>query len=63
MCLLQAKKNSDVGNLSFEEKRKIYKNSAYLLTSQISELDKWNIEAIEKRQKVLAELAFKTWSL
>ena len=63
MCLLQAEKNSDAANLNFEEKKKIYKASAYLLTNQLAELDKWGIEEIEKRQKTLAELAVKTWSL
>jgi len=63
MCLLQTKKNGDIGNASFSEKRKIYKDSAYALTSQIGSLKTWDIKAIESRQKAMAELAIKTWPL
>ena len=63
MCLLKAKRNSDIGNLSFAEKKPVYKESAYLLTNQLADVRKWDIAAIEKRQKVLADLAVKTWQL
>lgn len=63
LILMQADKNSKIGNLSFEEKTKFYKNSSFLLTSQVADLKVWNIEAIENRQKILAELAIKTWQL
>lgn len=63
MCLLKATKNSDAGNDSFIGKKKIYKESAFLLTNQLSELRKWDSNAIEKRQKVLAKLAVTTWPL
>ncbi len=63
MCLLKAKKNSDIGNSSFSEKKKVYKESSYLLTVQLAELDRWDIKAIEERQKVLAGIAVNTWQL
>ncbi|MBF9252162.1 DUF262 domain-containing protein [Pontibacter sp. 172403-2] len=63
MCLLKAKKNSDIGNLSFDHKKQTYKESAYQLTNQLASLDVWDIEAIENRQKVMADLAVKTWAL
>jgi hypothetical protein len=63
LALLQAIKNSDAANLSFLEKKKIYRKSAFLLTAQIAALSKWNKDAIENRQKVLADLAVKTWAL
>lgn len=63
MVLLQAKKNSLIGSSSFDQKKKEYKKSNFLLTSQVAELDNWSIEQIENRQKILAELAVKTWSL
>jgi uncharacterized protein with ParB-like and HNH nuclease domain len=63
LILMQADKNSKIGNLSFKEKIKVYKRSSFLLTSQIAELEKWDIEEIENRQKLLAELAVKTWQL
>ena len=63
MVLLQAHKNAKLGNDSFQIKRQEYKNSNFLLTSQVGELSTWNIEEVEKRQKLLAELAVKTWPL
>jgi len=63
MCLLQAKRNSDIGNMSFAIKKEVYKESSYQLTNQLAELDNWNIQDIENRQKVLAELAIKTWAI
>ncbi len=63
MCLLQAKKNSDIGNLSFNIKKKTYEQSLYRLTNQLKDIDKWDIAAIEKRQKEMADLAIKAWPL
>lgn len=63
LALIIATKNSDAANLPFNDKKKIYKESSFLLTSQIAELSVWDISAIDSRQKVLAELAVKTWSL
>ena len=63
LILLQADKNNKIGNLSFEEKKKVYKQSSFLLTNQIAEVDKWDTKSIENRQKVLAELSIKTWQL
>ena len=63
LAVLQAQKNSDIGNLSFSDKAKIYKKSSYLLTSQLGDLSAWDTDAIERRQKVLAELAVKAWKI
>ncbi|MFL5741389.1 MAG: DUF262 domain-containing protein [Flavisolibacter sp.] len=63
MVLLKAKKNSDAGNLAFKEKRKIYRDSTFLLTKEVSQRNKWDREEIEKRQKKMAELAVQTWAL
>ena len=63
MALLQADTNSDIGNQSFAKKKKVYKQSAFILTAQIAELDKWDTDTIDKRQKKLAELAVETWAL
>ncbi len=63
LALMQAQKNSDIGNASFEEKKKIYSTSSFLLTSQLNSVDVWDTKSIEQRQKTLAELAVKTWSL
>lgn len=63
LVLMQADKNSKIGNLSFEEKAKFYKNSSFLLTSQVAEVETWGVKEIESRQKLLSELAVKTWQL
>jgi uncharacterized protein with ParB-like and HNH nuclease domain len=63
MALLQANKNSDIGNLSFTEKKKIYSKSNFLLTNQLAQLNRWDTSEIENRQKVLANFAVITWPL
>ena len=63
MVLLQATKNNAIGNKGFDEKKPILKVSAYILTSQVAEEATWGATAIATRQKKLAELAVKTWSL
>lgn len=62
-ALLQAQKNADIGNKPFSEKCKVYKESSFLLTSQLENVKKWNVEEIENRQKGFSELAVKTWQL
>jgi len=63
MVLMQAKKNSTVGNASFAEKRKLFGQSAYLLTAEVGEKTKWTTTEIQLRQKALAKRAVETWPL
>jgi len=63
LALLQASKNSGIGSLPFSEKREVFKESSYLLTSQIADLNNWGTEGIENRQNVLAALAIDTWPI
>ena len=63
MALMSATKNNNIGNLSFEDKKKVYKDSAFTLTSQLAGYSTWGTEQIDNRQKVMAELAVKTWPL
>jgi hypothetical protein len=63
LALMQADKNNKIGNLKFSDKKEIYKQSTFLLTSQIAELDKWDADAIDNRQKKMADLAVKTWAI
>lgn len=63
MVIMQAKKNSIIGNSKFSEKKKFFNDSAYLLTQEVSKYKKWDIEEINKRQKELAKLALETWAL
>lgn len=63
LALLQAVKNNKVGNQGFDEKKKLYKDSAFLLTAQVADLEQWDTTEIDKRQKYMAELAVQTWQL
>lgn len=63
MALLQADKNSSLGNSTFDVKKTVYKKSAFTLTNHLADLEKFRIEEIEDRQKLLADLALKTWQL
>lgn len=63
LALMKAIRNNQIGNQSFEIKKEVYKESAYLLTQNIADCDSWGILQIEQRQKMLAELAVKTWQL
>lgn len=63
MALLQANKNSRAANLSFEEKKKIYEQSTFLLTNQLAEVDTWDVAEIENRQNIMADLAVRAWPL
>ncbi|HEV3301271.1 MAG TPA: DUF262 domain-containing HNH endonuclease family protein [Planctomycetaceae bacterium] len=63
MALLQASKNSVEGNASFPQKAKSFKQSAYILTSEIAKENGWDGSHIDKRQKRLAKLAVQTWPI
>lgn len=63
MALLQAKKNSIIGNSSFEDKRPVLASSTYTLTQEIAKCDKWGADEINNRQRRLAKLACATWPL
>ena len=63
MVLLQAKKNVEIGNSSFQEKKKAYKDSTLLITRQILEYDVWSSDEINDRQADMAKLAVKTWPM
>jgi len=63
MVLLRASQNRELGNMSFDEKKSVYKRSGYELTRQVAEYEKWTQDEIKSRQTLLAGLAVKTWSL
>jgi len=51
MVLLQAVKNSVIGNKAFKEKQKTYQESTFLLTQQVAGEHAWTVDRIESRQK------------
>jgi hypothetical protein len=63
LALLRAVDNSGLRSAPFSEKRAVYEKAPYSLTAQIAEVAVWTTQAIESRQKGLAELAKKTWPI
>jgi hypothetical protein len=63
MVLMQASKNSLVGNSPFPEKKKLLRESAFILTSDVAKESKWEGKQIKERQAKLAKLAVTTWPI
>jgi uncharacterized protein with ParB-like and HNH nuclease domain len=63
MALMQAKKNSDLKSASFDEKKKVFKDGPYELTSRLASIPEWTHERVVERQALLAKLALKAWPL
>ena len=63
MALMQATKNSIIGNSKFSDKQAALKASTYFLTKEIGEESSWTQSEIDGRQKRLAQLAVKTWPI
>jgi hypothetical protein len=62
MVLLRASVNSTVGNSSFADKKKVYKQSSTMeLTKWVVACDDWTEIEVAKRQAEMAELAVKIW--
>lgn len=65
MTLLEAVKNRDLGNISFSEKKAIYKKSTVPMTCAIgnSDSEEWTERHIEQRQKNMASKAKGIWKI
>lgn len=63
LAIMSAKLNSTIGNGSFDDKKEHYKDSAFVFTKMISTNNSWSKDAIDNRQKSMAEVAVKHWSL
>ena len=63
LVLLKAKDNSLAGNMSFKKKKGIYAKSKFELTKIVSTYPDWDATSIETRQKDLAKLAVRVWSI
>jgi hypothetical protein len=63
MVLLQATKNSLIGNSKFSDKKPTLAKSTFALTSQVAKNAEWGPKEIAVRQGDLAKLAVKTWLL
>jgi hypothetical protein len=63
LALLHAKGNADPKSHPFVDKKTVYADSPYELTSQIATLEDWTPEAITARQRKMSEYALQTWPL
>jgi hypothetical protein len=63
LVLLQASKNTLIGNSPFDKKQPVLKTSGFGLTASVADKVSWGPKEISERQKELAELAVKTWPL
>jgi len=63
LVLLNAKKNSSLGNDDFAKKRLVFAESAFQLTKDVAGRSTWSPAEIDQRQVKLAALAVRTWSM
>ncbi len=63
LVLMKASDNSNLGSATFQEKRAIYSASPYELTLQVADAADWSPTAIRERQRILADLALRTWPI
>ena len=63
LVLLQASKNSLIGNSKLEDKCGVLKDSTYTLTKEVGRMKTWGTAEISARQKRLATLAVETWPI
>ncbi len=63
LTLMKTKENNDFKSSSFKIKKEKYKESELWITNSLDEYDDWTIKDIQKRQKELAEIAIKAWSI
>ncbi|MCY4210249.1 MAG: DUF262 domain-containing protein [Gammaproteobacteria bacterium] len=62
MTLLEAHRNRDIGNASYEAKRENYRSSDFQLTRAVAEhYDTWDEQKIDARQQQLAKVASAVW--
>jgi hypothetical protein len=63
LALLQSKMNTKAGNSSFKDKKILYAQSDFMLTSEIASSPQWGPKEVTDRQERLAALAVAAWSL
>ena len=63
MTILNSRKNSRIGNKSFNEKISVFSDSEFIITKEISSNSVWNKESINDRQNQFALDAVKCWRM
>ena len=61
LALMRATDNSTAKSAGFEEKKSLYAQSPYLLTSGIAGYQRWTTQSISGRQEHMALLALRAW--
>ncbi len=63
MTILNSRKNSRIGNKSFEEKSPIFTDSEFIITKEISIDSQWTKKSISVRQNQFANDAINCWKM
>lgn len=64
LCLLERRKNDDLGNMVYNKKAEVYKSSSFVMTQRLpEEYEQWNDSSIHARQNDMAMRAKSIWSL
>ncbi len=63
LTLMKTKENNDFRNSAFSEKKEKYEKSELWITKSLGYCEDWTADSIRKRQKELAEIVIKTWSI
>lgn len=53
--------NEEAGNIPFVDKKRVFSRSLISLTKDLAEEVEWNASVIDRRQRMLADLAVKAW--
>ncbi len=61
MTLLSSKLNQGIGNSDFETKKEAYIKDSIAITEWVVAMQKWGIDEIMERQKLMADEAVKIW--
>lgn len=62
MVLLRADRNVAIGNSSIEDKREAFRQSPYVMTSEVADFQRFGLAEIRQRQMKMAGIAVRTWS-
>ncbi len=63
LALLSSKGNSSVGNEAFRKKKDLYNKSGFHFTKLLSNYENWDKSSIDDRQRLMANIAVKVWSV
>jgi hypothetical protein len=61
MTLLLATENTKLGNKAYSTKRQAFAQSSLKITQDVAQRDPWSLQAIDDRQRWLADIAVRAW--